>query len=76
MAAKTRLAAKRGGRNKEGAAARAGNADASLAAGGLLLLGSFACPCPFCYLGSAAFLINGIAGKISLPRKKMPGWKS
>lgn len=43
-----------------------GNADASLIAGGLLFIGSFACPCPFCYAGSATFLLNGVAGKLGM----------
>jgi len=40
------------------------NANAGIVGGFLLFLGSFACPCPFCYIGSATLFISGVAGRV------------
>ncbi len=40
--------------------------NASLGAGILMGLGSFACPCPFCILSSLALLFNGILEKAGI----------
>jgi len=40
------------------------NANAGIAGGFLFFLGSFACPCPFCYIGSATLFISGVAGRV------------
>ena len=37
--------------------------DAGIIAGLLLFINSFACPCPFCYVGSFTLFFGGIAGK-------------
>jgi hypothetical protein len=40
--------------------------NASLCAGVLMGLGSFACPCPFCILSSLSLLLNGLLEKAGI----------
>jgi hypothetical protein len=46
------------------------DSNAGIIGGLLLFINSFACPCPFCYIGSATLFLGGIAGKF------FPGGKS
>jgi hypothetical protein len=52
-----------GGEMKKEDILRKGNA--SLAIGTLLGLGAISCPCPTCFLSTAAFLLHSIREKIS-----------